>query len=70
MIFSRCQRTYKVNKPFRAKITLIPLTWPGSKYKVSSSKKINEFKKYISEKGQIVVTVHHQEMMLLLHVDN
>ncbi len=48
----------KLIKPFRAKINLIPFNpWPGSKYKVSSSKKINEFKKYILEKGQIVATV-------------
>ena len=52
------QELIKLIKPFRAKINLIPFNpWPGSKYKVSSPKKINEFKKYILEKGELIATV-------------
>ena len=48
----------KLIKPFRAKINLIPFNpWPGSKYRVSSPEKIQEFKKYILEKGELVATV-------------
>ncbi len=48
----------KIVSPFSAKINLIPFNpWPGSNYKVSSSKKIDEFKKYILEKGKLVATV-------------
>ena len=48
----------KLIRPFRAKINLIPFNpWPGSKYKVSSEEKIENFKNYILDKGKLVATI-------------
>lgn len=48
----------KLIKPFKAKINLIPFNpWPGANYKASPLSRIQEFKKFILEHGQLVATV-------------
>ncbi len=48
----------KLIRPFKAKINLIPFNpWPGSKYQVSSEEKIQSFKNYILDKGNLVATI-------------
>ncbi len=48
----------KLIKPLKSKVNLIPFNpWPGSLYEVSSKEKIDIFRKYIYEKGNVIATV-------------
>ena len=44
--------------PLKSKVNLIPFNpWPNSSYNVSSSEKIQRFKKFILENGKIIATI-------------
>ena len=50
----------KLISPLKSKINLIPFNpWPNSPYKVSSYEKIEKFKNFILEKGNIVATIRN-----------
>ena len=48
----------KLISPLRSKVNLIPFNpWPGSKYQVSSKERIENFKKYIFQNGNVIATI-------------
>ena len=48
----------KIIGPLKSKVNLIPFNpWPNSSYNVSSSEKIEKFKKFILENGKIIATI-------------
>ena len=50
----------KLISPLKSKVNLIPFNpWPNSKYNVSSSEKIEKFKKFILENGKIIATIRN-----------
>ena len=50
----------KLISPLQSKVNLIPFNpWPNSNYNVSSSEKIEKFKKFILENGKIIATIRN-----------
>ena len=50
----------KLISPLQSKVNLIPFNpWPNSNYDVSSSEKIEKFKKFILENGKIIATIRN-----------
>ncbi len=48
----------KIIGPLKSKVNLIPFNpWPTSSYNVSSSEKIEKFRKFILENGKIIATI-------------